>query len=56
MGPANETFVKIEGESYLALIYSGAQLLAIPESLVTKLYLKIHKLDTLIGAEATGEV
>ena len=46
--------MKIEGESYLALIDSGAQLLALPESLVTKLNLKIHKLDMLIEAEATG--
>ena len=54
IGPANETFVNIEGEPYLALIYSGAQLLALPESLVTELNLKIHKLGTLIEAEATG--
>ena len=54
IGPANETFVNIEGESYLALIDSGAQLLALPESLVKKLKLKIHHLDTLIEAEATG--
>ena len=32
----------------------GAQLSTLPESLVTKLNLKIHKLDTLIEAEATG--
>ena len=50
----NETFVNIEGESYLALIDSGAQLFALPESLVKKLKLKIHHLDTLIEAEATG--
>ena len=54
IGPANETFVNIEGESYLALIDSGAQLLALPESLVTELNLKIYKLDTLIEVEATG--
>ena len=54
IGPANETFVNIEGESYLAVVDSGAQLSALPESLVTKLNLKIHKLDTLIEAEATG--
>ena len=54
IGPASETFVNIEGESYLALIDSGAQLLALPESLVTKLNLKIHKLDTLIEVEVTG--
>ena len=53
-GLTNETFVKIEGESYLALIDGGAQLSALPESLVTKLDLKIHKLDTLIEVEATG--
>ena len=34
IGPANETFVNIEGETYLALIDSGAQLSALPESLV----------------------
>ena len=38
----------------MALIDSGAQLSALPESLVTKLNLKIHKLDTLIEVEATG--
>ena len=54
IGPANETFVNIEGEPYLALIDSGAQLSTLPESLVRKLNLKIHKLDTLIEAEATG--
>ena len=35
IGLANETFVNIEGESYLALLASGAQLSALPESLVT---------------------
>ena len=54
IGLANETFVNIKGESYLALIDSGAQLSALPESLLTKLNLKIHKLDTLIEVEATG--
>ena len=38
----------------MALIDSGAQLSALPESLVTKLNLKIYKLDTLIEVEATG--
>ena len=51
--PANETFVNIEGEPYLALIDNGAQLSALPESLVKKLKLKIHHLDTLIEAGAT---
>ena len=54
IGPANETFVKIDGKPYLALIDSGAQLSALPESLVKKLKLQIHNLDTIIRAEATG--
>ena len=55
-GPANETKVQIEGKPYLALIDSGAQLSALPESLVEKLKLKVHNLDTIIEAEATGGV
>ena len=54
IGPANETLVKIEGKPYLALIDSGAQLSALPESLVKKLKLQIHSLNTIIKAEATG--
>ena len=54
IGPANETFVKIEGKPYLALIDSGAQLLALPESLVRKLKLQTHSLNTIIEAEAMG--
>ena len=38
----------------MALIDSGAQLLALPESLVRKLKLPIHSLNTIIKAEATG--
>ena len=38
----------------MALIDSGAQLLALPESLVKKLKLQIHSLNTIIKAEATG--
>ena len=37
IGPANETKVQIEGKSFLALIDSGAQLSALPESVVEKL-------------------
>ena len=54
IGLANETFVKIEGKQYLALIDSGAQLLALPELLVRKLKLQIHSLNTIIEAEAMG--
>ena len=46
--------VKIEGKPYLALIDSGAQLSALPESLVRKIKLQIHSLDTIIEAEAMG--
>ena len=52
IGPANETKVHIEGKPFLALIDSGAQLSALPESLVEKLKLKIHNLHTIIEAEA----
>ena len=38
----------------MALIDSGAQLSALPESLVEKLKLKVHGLNTIIEAEATG--
>ena len=54
IGPANETFVNIEGESYLALIDSAAQLSALLESLVKKLKLKVHHLNSIIEAKATG--
>ena len=47
IGPANETFVNIEGDS-------GVQLSALLESLVKKLKLKVHHLDSIIEAEATG--
>ena len=54
IGPANKTVVQIEGTPYLALIDSGAQLSALPESLVEKLKLKVHGLNTIIEVEATG--
>ena len=47
-------FVNIEGESYLALIDSRAQLSALPELLVKRLKLRVYHLDTIIEAEATG--
>ena len=46
--------VKIEGKPYLALIDSGAKLSALLESLVEKLKLKVHNLNTIIEVEATG--
>ena len=54
IGPANETKVQIEGKPFLALIDSGAQLSALPESLVEKLKLKVYNLNTIIEAEAIG--
>ena len=54
IGPANETFVKIEGKLYLTLIDSGAQLSALPESLVRELKLQVHSLNTIIKVEAMG--
>ena len=49
IGPTN-----VEGHRFLALIDSGAQLSTMPESLVQALKLPVHKLNTLIEAEASG--
>ena len=54
IGPANEATILIEGQQFLALIDSGAQLSTMPESLVQALKLPIHKLNTLIEAEVSG--
>ena len=54
IGPANAMFVNIEGESYLAVIDSKAQLSALPESLVKRLKLRVYHLNTIIEVEATG--
>ena len=52
--PANEAIIIVEGQEYPALIDSGAQLSTMSESLVQALELPIHKLHTLIEAEASG--
>ena len=52
IGPANEAIV--EGQRFLELIDSGAQLSMMSESLVQVLKLPGHKLNTLIEAEASG--
>ena len=54
IGPANETTVIVEGQKFLALIDSGAQLSMMSRSLVQALKLPIHRLNTLIEAEASG--
>ena len=54
IGLANEMFVNTEGESYLALIESGAQLSALLESLMKRLKLRVYHLNTIIEVEATG--
>ena len=54
IGPANEAIVKIDGIEYAALIDSGAQLSALPESLVNELGYTIKHLNTLLEAEGTG--
>ena len=55
IGPANEATISIEEDEFKALIDSGAQLSTISESLVTALKLPVHKLNTLIEAEVSGE-
>ena len=54
IGPANEATVIVEGQRFLALIDSGAQLSMMSDSLVQALQLPVHKLNTLIEAEACG--
>ena len=54
IGPANEATILIEGQQFLALIDSRAQLSTMSESLVQALKLPIHKLNTLIEAEVSG--
>ena len=54
IGPANETTIVVEGQRFLVLIDSGAQLSTMSESLAQALKLPVHKLNTLIEAEASG--
>ena len=54
IGLANEATILIEGQQFLALIDSGAQLSTMSELLVQALKLPIHKLNTLIEAEVSG--
>ena len=53
IGPANEATVFIEGQQFLALIDSGAQLSTMSKSLVHALKLPILQLNTLIEAEVS---
>ena len=55
IGLANEATVIVEGQRFLALIDSGAQLSTMLESMVQALKLPVHKLNTPIEAEASGE-
>ena len=54
IGLANEATIIVEGQKFPALINSGAQLSTMLESLVQALKLPIHRLNTLIEAEASG--
>ena len=54
IGPANEATITVEGQRFLALIDSEAQLSMMSGSLVQALQLPVHKLNTLIEAEASG--
>ena len=51
---ANEATIIVEGQQFLALIDSGAQLSTMSELLVQALRLPIHKLNNLIEAEVSG--
>ena len=54
IGPANEATIVVEGQRFLTLTDSGAQLSTMSESLVHALKLPLHELNTLIEAEASG--
>ena len=54
IGPATEATIIVVGQRLLALIDSGVQLSMMLESLVQALVLPVHKLNTLIEAEASG--
>ena len=54
IGPANEPTIIIEGQQFLALIDSGAQLSTMSKSLVQALKLPICRLNTLIEPEVSG--
>ena len=54
IGLANEATIIVEGQQFLALIDSGAQLSTMSELLVQALKLPIHKLNNLIEAEVSG--
>ena len=56
ISPVNEATIIVEGQRFLALFDSGAQLSMMSESLVQALKLPVHKLNTLIEAEASGGV
>ena len=54
IGLANEATIIVEGQRFLVLIDSGAQLSMMLESLVQALKLPIHMLNALIEAETSG--
>ena len=54
IGLANVAIIIVGGQRFFALIDSGAQLSMMLESLVQALKLPVHKLNTLIEAEASG--
>ena len=54
IGLANETTIIVEGQRFLAFIDSGVQLSMMSELLVQALKPPVHKLNTLIEAEASG--
>ena len=56
IGEPNETQVKLEGQSFRALVDSGAMVSQITVALATALKLKIHKLKTLIPMEGSGGI
>ena len=56
IGEPNETQVKLEGQSFRALVDSGAMVSQITVALANALKLKIHQLKTLIPMEGFGGI
>ena len=56
IGSTNETMVLVEGQSFLALIDSGATISTITEDLVEHLQLPIQTLNRFFNVEGTGGI
>ena len=54
IGDVNESWVLVEGQSFLALIGSGSQFSTITKDLVEHLQFPIHNLDAILNIDGMG--